>query len=358
MESLNVEDDGDVFVVLVESKNAKQAKTKLKEDGLLHKSYRMTAASCKIPTFTASCVAIPLIEIGRIEADVLSSFCDEISIVGFGRQHCPLSTSLLGNSNQSRCLRSCDGIAIHETLVQKGVTKAVSKFWLEASAEQNKNKYFNFVKERLFSLDTLVCPKTLQYLGDDKTIVIPLRAFDIHRDETFQNFVSFVIRGSNRDINDVETTYEDFVTKYLWEALALVFNSPRVVRRGEIDPSSKIRLSEYKILWTQLDSSSSDVKKVPVDGSFSAGWIRITEQGIRQSFDLTKVMFSRGNITEKIRFGQLVQPREIVLDMYAGIGYFTLPALVHGGADLVVCCEWNEEAGKYCKTILISLHEK
>jgi tRNA G37 N-methylase Trm5 len=55
-------------------------------------------------------------------------------------------------------------------------------------------------------------------------------------------------------------------------------------------------------------------------------------------------MFSRGNITEKIRFGGLVQPGERVLDMYGGIGYFTLPALVHGSAAHVVVCEWNPDA--------------
>jgi tRNA G37 N-methylase Trm5 len=56
-------------------------------------------------------------------------------------------------------------------------------------------------------------------------------------------------------------------------------------------------------------------------------------------------MFSRGNITEKIRYGtQLVQKDEWILDMYAGIGYFTLPALIHGKAKHVHCCEWNPEA--------------
>lgn len=57
-------------------------------------------------------------------------------------------------------------------------------------------------------------------------------------------------------------------------------------------------------------------------------------------------MFSRGNITEKIRFSNLVQRGDIVLDLYGGIGYFTLPALVHGQADYVYACEWNPEAAK------------
>ena len=82
-----------------------------------------------------------------------------------------------------------------------------------------------------------------------------------------------------------------------------------------------------------------------IQGPNSPGWITITENGIKQSFDLTRVMFSRGNITEKMRFGtQLVQRDEMVLDLYAGIGYFTLPALVHGQAKHVYACEWNEYA--------------
>lgn len=55
-------------------------------------------------------------------------------------------------------------------------------------------------------------------------------------------------------------------------------------------------------------------------------------------------MFSRGNISEKIRFGQLVKEGENVLDLYGGIGYFTLPALVHGRAAHVTACEWNPDA--------------
>lgn len=79
-------------------------------------------------------------------------------------------------------------------------------------------------------------------------------------------------------------------------------------------------------------------------GPGAPGWIQVTEQGIRQSFDMCRVMFSRGNISEKIRFGKLVQPGEHVLDLYAGIGYYTLPALIVGKAARVVACEWNEHA--------------
>jgi tRNA G37 N-methylase Trm5 len=55
-------------------------------------------------------------------------------------------------------------------------------------------------------------------------------------------------------------------------------------------------------------------------------------------------MFSRGNVTEKQRFASMVREGERVLDMYAGIGYYTLPALVHGKAGHVTACEWNPHA--------------
>lgn len=56
-------------------------------------------------------------------------------------------------------------------------------------------------------------------------------------------------------------------------------------------------------------------------------------------------MFSRGNVTEKKRFGaSLVQRGERVLDLYAGIGYYTLPALLLGNAQHVYACEWNPDA--------------
>lgn len=33
---------------------------------------------------------------------------------------------------------------------------------------------------------------------------------------------------------------------------------------------------------------------------------------------------------------------ETVVDLFAGIGYFTVPFLCQGGADHVHACEWNE----------------
>ena len=75
-------------------------------------------------------------------------------------------------------------------------------------------------------------------------------------------------------------------------------------------------------------------------------WVIRRESGVDYGYRMTLCMFSSGNVNERRRMGEVTQQEEIVVDLYAGIGYYTLPALVHGGASLVHACEWNPEAIK------------
>jgi tRNA wybutosine-synthesizing protein 2 len=52
------------------------------------------------------------------------------------------------------------------------------------------------------------------------------------------------------------------------------------------------------------------------------------EHGVRYGLDLAEVMFSPGNKAERARMGDVVAPDETVFDMFAGVGYFTLPMAV------------------------------
>lgn len=74
------------------------------------------------------------------------------------------------------------------------------------------------------------------------------------------------------------------------------------------------------------------------------GWVMHVDNGIKYTFDVTKCMFSAGNITEKIRVGNFDCKGQTVVDLYAGIGYFVLPYLVHSKAAMVYACEWNKNA--------------
>ncbi|CAG5116343.1 unnamed protein product [Candidula unifasciata] len=74
------------------------------------------------------------------------------------------------------------------------------------------------------------------------------------------------------------------------------------------------------------------------------GEVTHVDNGIRYTYDVTKCMFSPGNITEKLRVASLDCSNETVVDLYVGIGYFTLPYLAHAKAGHVHACEWNPDA--------------
>ncbi|XP_033105278.1 tRNA wybutosine-synthesizing protein 2 homolog [Anneissia japonica] len=85
----------------------------------------------------------------------------------------------------------------------------------------------------------------------------------------------------------------------------------------------------------------------------NSGWVEHIDNGIRYSYDVTKCMFSSGNITEKIRVAKMECSGETVVDLYAGIGYFTLPYLVHANAAFLHACEWNPHAVNALKRNLV-----
>jgi tRNA G37 N-methylase Trm5 len=75
-------------------------------------------------------------------------------------------------------------------------------------------------------------------------------------------------------------------------------------------------------------------------------WVEVKDNGLFYGFDACKVMYSSGNVTERHRMGSLNVEGEIIVDAFAGIGYYSLPLLVHGKATHVHACELNPESIK------------
>lgn len=111
----------------------------------------------------------------------------------------------------------------------------------------------------------------------------------------------------------------------LWGAVASALGARRLAKRGRVSPDGTRTPSVTLLLGDH-------------------GWVEHTDNGIRYTFDVTRCMFSFGNITEKLRVASLPCAGEVLVDLYAGIGYFTLPFLVHAGAAFVHACEWNPHA--------------
>ena len=62
-----------------------------------------------------------------------------------------------------------------------------------------------------------------------------------------------------------------------------------------------------------------------------------------------KVMWSKGNNNERIRIAKLVEDNETVIDMFAGIGYFSIPIGVHSNAKQIYSIEINPNSFHYLK---------
>ncbi len=71
------------------------------------------------------------------------------------------------------------------------------------------------------------------------------------------------------------------------------------------------------------------------------------ENRVRFKLDVAAVMFSSGNLDERVRMAGVPQAGETVVDLFAGIGYFALPMAVHSKAARIVACETNPTAFHY-----------
>lgn len=71
--------------------------------------------------------------------------------------------------------------------------------------------------------------------------------------------------------------------------------------------------------------------------------------------DVSKIMWSKGNTTERKRMSLLPEDGEIIVDMFAGIGYFSIPMAVHSNPEQIYSLEINPVSHGYlCENIKIN----
>ncbi len=71
------------------------------------------------------------------------------------------------------------------------------------------------------------------------------------------------------------------------------------------------------------------------------------ENQVKFRLDAAKTMFSSGNEEERIRMATVKCDGETVIDMFAGIGYFSIPLAVYQKPAKIVACELNPTAHRY-----------
>jgi len=79
------------------------------------------------------------------------------------------------------------------------------------------------------------------------------------------------------------------------------------------------------------------------------------ENGVLFKLDTSEVMFSSGNIDERIRMATICERDDIVVDMFAGIGYFSIPMAVHSKPAEIYSIEISPVAfGYLCENVRLN----
>lgn len=139
----------------------------------------------------------------------------------------------------------------------------------------------------------------------------------------FQNLGEIIILNLNKELLSEK--------KIIGEKVLELYPKVKAVYNKEGDISGEFR--EPKLVFIAGDKKKKEAE--------------VIENGIRYRFDVTKLMFAKGNINERVRIAGEVKPGEIIVDMFAGIGYFSLAIGKLSLAKKLYCIEKNPNAFKY-----------
>ena len=123
--------------------------------------------------------------------------------------------------------------------------------------------------------------------------------------------------------------WESIINDEFWTKVCQSLSIERLARSGEI-------VGEKRESTVEMLVGNND-------------WVIRKENGIKYGYHITQCMFSSGNINERRRMGEIVTENEIVVDLFCGIGYYTLPILMKDNVKHVYSCEWNINAIKALK---------
>ncbi|MCQ5375484.1 MAG: class I SAM-dependent methyltransferase family protein [Methanomassiliicoccales archaeon] len=215
------------------------------------------------------------------------------------------------------------------------------------------------IRRNLFALD--VVRKDLAILEEQDSILIPLKE-NIDA-ETIRKFGLELIEGKSHPRTYYRSPYEeirecieipDKLKEYLpdkWEKLGdvLVLRIPTELDDYETQiAETYARVLRAKTVCREIGIITGPYREPNLKVIFGGETETVhVENGIKYKLDVARIMFSSGNINERKRMSELECDDEIVVDMFAGIGYFTLPIAVYTKARKIIACEINPLSYRY-----------
>jgi tRNA wybutosine-synthesizing protein 2 len=108
--------------------------------------------------------------------------------------------------------------------------------------------------------------------------------------------------------------------------------------------------SGSKAVYVDMSQVSGQMRKPDIRLIAGVGHDVIhRENGVRYTFDPSRVMFSPGNVNVRGTIARMDLKGKTILDMFSGIGYFAIPAAKFSGCSGVYCSEINPESYEYLK---------
>lgn len=159
--------------------------------------------------------------------------------------------------------------------------------------------------------------------------------------------------------------WQQILSERTWGEVSNILKCRGIAKQARISQAGRRHVHCIRPL---LSSETRDSRVVMLHGG--DGWVLHRENGVSFQLDVTKCMFSSGNVTERIRMSKLSCANETIVDLYSGIGYYSLPVLVHTKVSKVpflteeikfysctwqiYACEWNKHAVKALEMNLAS----
>ncbi len=209
------------------------------------------------------------------------------------------------------------------------------------------------VRQKLISLSAL--DKSRKLLKKDGFIEIPVTEnfstdeFTLIDQDNPEYYLQEKSVFNDLDIPETEKKLLPRGWQILGEIIIVTLNEKLMNHKAEI---GKSLLSYYPGCKTVLlDRGISGQMRQPdrekIAGEDTAETIH-KENGCLFKLDAMKIMFSQGNLAEKKRMSKLGKD-ETVVDMFAGIGYFSIPMAVHAKPKKIISIEINPVSFGYLK---------
>ncbi len=161
--------------------------------------------------------------------------------------------------------------------------------------------------------------------------------------------LSMVLNSFDEITNKLENKIPANLNIYLpnkWEKNGdiLIIALPKLLKNyKKIIGEVYANVLECKSILNDIGGISGEFREPNMEVIFGSNNTVTThkENGVKFKLDPQKVMFSSGNMNERIRMANISKPDEVVVDLFAGIGYFTLPIAVHSKPKKIYACEKN-----------------